>query len=191
MTDEDSNTSAHCTDGNVLSRVGCILSYSGSTVDMSINYTLLVINLVWCIVALSLHTKDIGRSTALRTFALSALAFGTYPRGATPRRTALDCTRPLSSSICDTFRPYAHTLCSLSRSLQTYSSFPISDTPLPRGPLRRYFHFVVRHGWVDHFRTQTIEGYSRCRIISMARNILSHGTGGRRIGCCVYYLLCR
>jgi heme O synthase-like polyprenyltransferase len=79
MTDEENNTSgADCIDGNVLSRVGCILSYSGSSIDMSINYTLLVINLVWCIVALSLHTKDIDRSAALRTFALSALVFGTY-----------------------------------------------------------------------------------------------------------------
>lgn len=78
MTD-DYNESAvhHCADGNVWARTGCILSYSGSNVDIAINYALLATNLVWCIIALSLHTRDIKRSTALRTFALAALVFGT------------------------------------------------------------------------------------------------------------------
>lgn len=65
----------YCTDGNLFHRTGCILSYSGSSVDIAINYIVLVINLVWCVIALSLHTKDIERSTALRNFAISALAF--------------------------------------------------------------------------------------------------------------------
>lgn len=80
ITEEDTEAMIdYCTDGSVWARTGCILSYSGSTKDIILNYIMLAINLVWCVIALSLHTQDnMDRSAALRIFAIGALVFGEY-----------------------------------------------------------------------------------------------------------------
>jgi hypothetical protein len=68
-----------CSDGSVASRMGCILSYNGDTADIVINYTLLALNLMWCIIALYFHTADgVEKKEKLIRFAIGSLAFGTF-----------------------------------------------------------------------------------------------------------------
>jgi hypothetical protein len=65
-----------CDSGNVLTKTGCILSYNGNVTDIAINYSLLALNLAWCIIALRLHTTDISKRSHLRRFAIGSLLFG-------------------------------------------------------------------------------------------------------------------
>lgn len=74
---DDTWTSKECADGDVASRTGCILSYDGNTTDIILNYTLLGLNLIWCIIALCFHTTDIEKKNKLRRFAIGSLLFGT------------------------------------------------------------------------------------------------------------------
>ena len=46
--DECSNSTNVSGTSNILSRIGCILTYGGEANDIVINYTLLVLNSVWC-----------------------------------------------------------------------------------------------------------------------------------------------
>jgi hypothetical protein len=65
-----------CDSGDFLANTGCILSYSGSVKDIVINYSLLALNLAWCIIALTFHTTDIEKTSQLRRFAIASLLFG-------------------------------------------------------------------------------------------------------------------
>ena len=65
-----------CQCGTVVSRVGCILSYNGSHFDVMLNYSLIVLNLIYCVVAM--HTASLSRpqpSTFVVYHALGALVF--------------------------------------------------------------------------------------------------------------------
>lgn len=74
MSDEEQQ---ECSEGSVGSRIGCILNYNGDTTDIIINYTLLGLNLIWCIIALCFHTTDIEKKNKLIRFAIGSLIFGT------------------------------------------------------------------------------------------------------------------
>lgn len=65
-----------CSDGKLGVRLGCILSYDGELRDIVINYALVALNLVWCIIALGFHTRDIDKKAKLRSFAIASLLFG-------------------------------------------------------------------------------------------------------------------
>lgn len=67
-----------CSEGSVGSRIGCILSYDGATDDLTINYTLFALNLIWCIIALCFHTTDIEKKNKLIRFAIGSLIFGAF-----------------------------------------------------------------------------------------------------------------
>lgn len=68
-------SSSMCTDStaNVWQRIGCILSYSGNTADVVLNYCVLVINLVACII-ISRTWQNTTKSR--HTSALASLIFG-------------------------------------------------------------------------------------------------------------------
>lgn len=66
----------HC--GNFGVRLGCILTYNGSTQDMVINYLLVVVNLAYCVGAmLATTTRQQGdqQQQQQKWFALTALCF--------------------------------------------------------------------------------------------------------------------
>jgi hypothetical protein len=74
------NDDIECTCGNIGSRLVCILGYNGSIKHVLINYSLILVNLVYCI----LEMKRVGTDVELRASrgkrhqeirALSALAF--------------------------------------------------------------------------------------------------------------------
>mmetsp|Transcript_16495 Transcript_16495/g.27944 ORF Transcript_16495/g.27944 Transcript_16495/m.27944 type:complete len:192 (+) Transcript_16495:55-630(+) len=65
----------HCTTGNIVGRVGCILDYDGHFLDVAINYLLFFVNLAVCVLALRLHTKDVVKSNKLRSYALGSIIF--------------------------------------------------------------------------------------------------------------------
>ena len=46
-----------CTVGELTTRVGCILSYNGSTNDISINYILVLLNVLYCAVSIRMHGR--------------------------------------------------------------------------------------------------------------------------------------
>lgn len=69
-------SSRECEAGSVAARTGCILLYDGDTTDIIINYTLLALNLIWCIIALCFHTTDIEKKNKLWRFAIGSLIFG-------------------------------------------------------------------------------------------------------------------
>lgn len=63
-----------CMNGTVGGRLGCILSYDGSKPDIIINYLLLLINLIWCVVAFRFHSQqEPERASKLRLFAIFSL----------------------------------------------------------------------------------------------------------------------
>ena len=66
----------HCTAGNVIDRIGCILDYNGNFQDVGINYVVFFINLAACVFAIQLHTRDIEKANKLRNFALASLLSG-------------------------------------------------------------------------------------------------------------------
>lgn len=79
MTVSASDDVCCCIDGSIWQRVGCIFTYSGSTIDVILNYSLVAINGIMCWMTLTLHTYHCtpDRSRALRNFALGAGIFGT------------------------------------------------------------------------------------------------------------------
>jgi hypothetical protein len=70
-----------CTCGSFASRLGCILSYDGSTQDIVINYCLVALNLACCVAVVlnrhgsDRHRRDDGRRLVLAYHAAASLTF--------------------------------------------------------------------------------------------------------------------
>lgn len=75
MTEKEQNHSDEfsCGVSTLLAKTACILGYAGSTKDVILNYTMVIINLIYCAVAIikSREQADKGR----RKFGLGALIF--------------------------------------------------------------------------------------------------------------------
>jgi hypothetical protein len=71
----ENDSTFECSEGNAFERTGCILSYNGTILHILINYILLLVNLTYCIMAVTNHTHDIEKAANLKRFALWALFF--------------------------------------------------------------------------------------------------------------------
>jgi hypothetical protein len=74
MTSEDNGSETYeCVEGNLLERLGCILSYNSHIPDCILNYTLVVVSLIYCTLTVHNHTRDEQKASQLLRFAVGAL----------------------------------------------------------------------------------------------------------------------
>jgi hypothetical protein len=59
--DHSDNNEFECAYGTVTARLLCILSYNGSTFDSALNYLLIVVNFVYCVVTMKVAASHRGR----------------------------------------------------------------------------------------------------------------------------------
>ena len=71
--EEDGSGTYECIEGNLLQRLGCILSYNGDIPNSILNYTLVVFSLIYCALTVRNHTRDEQKASQLLRFAIGAL----------------------------------------------------------------------------------------------------------------------